>query len=166
MKFKDQVNLNRQVVMRMLISLFLLTFFGLFTAYIAKKRGRDPVAWFMIGMFLGIFAPLLVMILPPINLSKEEALTGTEENEDMRLDSFEFHSFPSFQKEWYYIDQQGNQVGPYSFQHLKAFWEEGALNKRMFVWAEGMEQWQRIAEFSQLEIALDKQEEPLLIEGI
>lgn len=149
----------------MLVSLVLLTFFGLLTAYIAKQRGRDPVAWFMIGMFLGIFGPLLIMILPPVNPAKENVLTGTEESEDQKLGSFEFQTTSPLMKEWYLLDANAKQSGPHAFGHLKSMWDEGLLHSKSFVWTEGMGKWERLKEIPELESALTSPE-PLLIEGI
>ena len=136
----------------MLISLFLLLFFGLFTSFIARQRGRDPVGWFMLGMLLGIFAPLLLMILPP--KVAEESLTNTEENEDEKLAHFEYHSKECFLKNWFIVDKTAQMVGPLSLEKLKYFWEEGMVHSHSYIWTEGMMNWQKVQEIPGLEDVL------------
>lgn len=129
--------------MRMLISLLLLLFFAFLSAYIAKQRGRDPVAWFMIGILLGIFSPLLLMILKPLNPGQE--LEGeTEEHETLRISSSVEESYAN--KEWFYLDLSRKQQGPVYFKALRLLWEEEKITSSTYVWTEGMSQWKRIRE--------------------
>ena len=43
----------------------LLVVFGVITAYIAKQRGHDPVAWFFFGALLFVVAMPLAFFLQP-----------------------------------------------------------------------------------------------------
>ncbi|QLH35715.1 MAG: DUF4339 domain-containing protein [Parachlamydiaceae bacterium] len=131
--------------MRMLISLLLLLFFAFLSAYIAKQRGRDPVAWFMIGILLGVFSPLLLLILKP--LTEQEGERETEENEDLKLaPQKEFLEIGYAQKEWFYLDKSRQQQGPVYFSALKLLWVEEKITPATYVWSEGMDQWKRIQE--------------------
>lgn len=131
--------------MRMLISLFLLLFFAFLSSYIAKQRGRDPVAWFMIGILLGIFAPVLLLFLKPLQPSQG---TDIEENEDVKLapPPQELFMKSYIDKEWFYLDIRHQQQGPVYFNILKSLWMEEKITPKTYVWSEGMNQWKRIGE--------------------
>lgn len=143
--------------MRMLISLALLVFFGAISAYLAKKRGRDPVAWYVMGMLLGIFAPLILLILKPLIPSDAApSPTTPEENENYKLAQVNFSNLirDYSSKEWFYLGIDCTPQGPYAFDALKSHWQEGKIAARTFVWTEGMAKWQRIQELPNLEEAL------------
>lgn len=134
--------------MRMLISLFLLLSFAFLSAYIAKRRGRDPIAWFMIGILLGIFSPILLLILKPLKPG-QELEEETEENEDIKLapqPSQAALERSYSDKEWFYLDQSRQQQGPVYFNALRSLWAEQKITPLTYVWSEGMTQWQRIQE--------------------
>jgi GYF domain 2 len=135
--------------MRMFISITLLLFFSFLSAYIAKRRGRDPVAWFMIGVLLGIFAPILLMILKPLDSKARDV----EKNEDVQLGQMieEDAPSPNLSKDWFYMDSAYLQQGPVNFLALKTLWEDKNINPATYVWAEGMADWKRVAEVSGLQ---------------
>ncbi len=130
--------------MRMLISLLLLLFFAFLSSYIAKQRGRDPIAWFMIGILLGIFAPLLLLFLKPLKPG-QEIEEDKEINEDIKL-SAPSKAASYIDKEWFYLDKSHQQQGPIYFAALKTLWFEEKITSATYVWSEGMTQWKRIGE--------------------
>lgn len=122
--------------------------FGGATSYFATQRGRDPFAWFLIGMLLGILGLLLLFLLPPLEIvSKESESKGTlslPETED-----------PGYRmKAWYYIDQENQQVGPKSFNQLKKAGEAGKIQPDTLLWCEGMSGWKSIKELPEINEAL------------
>lgn len=133
--------------MRMLISLFLLLFFAFLSAYMAKQRGRDPVAWFMIGILLGIFSPILLFFLKPLQPAQILG-ADVEENEDIKLAPVQQKQIekPYVDKEWFYLDKNQQQQGPVYFSALKPLWLEEKITSATFVWSEGMTQWKRVQE--------------------
>jgi hypothetical protein len=145
--------------MRMLISIVLLIFFGSISSYLAKQRGRDPVGWFMIGMLLGILAPLLLLLLPNLTEQEDKPLQDIEENEDQKLARLEPTPPPPEEnynlKEWFFLNDQGVQNGPMGFHMLKQAWKEGVLFGHSYVWSEGMSGWKRIEEMPDFEEQLD-----------
>jgi hypothetical protein len=41
--------------------------FGFFSSYVAKEKGRNYIAWTILGFFFGAFALLIVLCLPDKN---------------------------------------------------------------------------------------------------
>lgn len=120
---------------------------GAATAYFANQRGRDPLAWFMLGMLLGFFGLLLLFVLPP--LAQEEELqeaeygmltpeSASQENHDYML------------KDWFYFDEERKQHGPIRFEEMKRLREEGKVNEETFVWAEGLDDWKQVQDLKGL----------------
>lgn len=133
--------------MRMLISVALLLFFAFISAYIAKQKGRDPVGWFMIGILLGIFSPLLLLILKPLNKDLEEE-TEIDENMKLAPPIEETSPIKYSDKEWFYLDNSNKQQGPLYFSALRNLWAEKKIGESTYVWTEGMQKWIRIRELA------------------
>ncbi|RMH03097.1 MAG: DUF4339 domain-containing protein [Planctomycetota bacterium] len=57
--------------------------FGLVTAFLAASRGRNVLAWFLLGLLGGCFALILVLALPDLN--EERRVREEEEAERRRL---------------------------------------------------------------------------------
>lgn len=57
--------------------------FGAITALLAKDRGRNALAWFLIGLFLTCIALIVLLVLP--NLRDERAKQQSLEVENQRL---------------------------------------------------------------------------------
>lgn len=130
--------------MRMLISIALLLFFAFISAYLAKQRGRDPIGWFMIGILLGIFSPLLLLLLKPLN---KEGLEENEIDENIKLaPPLEETPKQYSNKEWFYLDKANKQQGPIYFNTFKSLWLEEKISPSTYVWSEGMQNWMRIRE--------------------
>lgn len=130
--------------MEILVVIISWLLFGGASSYFAKQRGRDPFAWFLIGMFLGILGLLLLFLLPPIATSgpvveeKVEELAPQEEDMPYRL------------KAWYYLDATRNPIGPTSFNQLK----KANVQADTLIWCEGMPEWKTVAELPQMKEAL------------
>ena len=136
--------------MEILVVVISWLLFGGVSSYFASQRGRDPFVWFLIGMLLGILGLLLLFLLPPVTstenempLEEEAPVTQIEEPRDHRM------------KEWFYLDQERNQVGPCSFSQLRKSWDEGKLTIATLVWSEGMEEWRKVEELPHLKQALE-----------
>lgn len=143
--------------MQMLFGLTLWMLIAFLNAYVAQTRGRDPLAWFMIGVVFNVFSLLALLILPklepksdeqlgePVDLNAEEE-TETEKDEDMMT------TYAS--KQWYYADQEYKQQGPVQYKILKGIFLRGDVNHNTFVWYEGMPKWERIKDVPGLEEAM------------
>lgn len=147
----------------MLLSFILLLLIASFTAYYANRKGRNPILWFIIGVLLGIFAPLILLFFPTIKSESNNGLpTMTVSNPDPSLQ----HLPPSPQLEikrteeedklWYYLDQNHQQMGPVSVIALRELWNRGQLELNSYVWTDGMEQWQKVENLSELKNILSR----------
>lgn len=136
--------------MTLIISIVSMVFFGSITAYVAKKRGRDPLIWCLVGIVfpLGLF---LLLLLP-----KGEYSTVKNHEEIIALTGCSDLNYPC--KEWFYLDVKYQQQGPVMFDYLRKCWKEEKLVPQSFVWSDGMQQWKRISELPDFEDALNSGE--------
>lgn len=128
--------------MEILLTVILWILMGGATSYFANQRGRDPFAWFLIGMLLGLLGLLLLFLLPSIENPEEEKEDEFEVEgltELIPVSPTESYRF----KDWFYLED-GNQLGPLSFQAFRKVWLQGKVSDETFVWSEGMENWRKV----------------------
>lgn len=130
--------------MEILVVIISWLLFGGASSYFAKKRGRDPFAWFLIGMFLGILGLLLLFLLPPL---VEQTPVVEEKVEEIAPEE---EGVPDRLKAWYYLDQDRNQIGPLSYNELK----KANIQADTLLWTEGMPEWKTVAELPRMKEAL------------
>lgn len=149
-----------------ILSFILLLVIASLTSYYASNKGRHPAKWFVIGLLLGIFAPLILLFL--LALKKEQKGNGyptmsvsppdhtlahlpgaTLSPEELKIKEEE-------NKLWFYLNQRHEQVGPVSLVALRELWNRGKLELNQYVWTEGMEQWKKVDELPELKAALSK----------
>lgn len=147
--------------MTMLVTMILWMLMGVATAYLAYQRGRDPYIWFALGIFFGILAMLLLVVLPRVKAEEEiEVDRKNEEIMERREKQVEeqekLENAPDLQpqsietKEWFYLDKAHQQQGPFSFYVLNESWENGDINAHSFAWSEGMPEWKKIQDIPEL----------------
>lgn len=129
--------------MELLVVILSWLVFGGAASYFASQRGRDPFAWFMIGMLLGILGLLLLFLLPPLESDKQETIEP-EEIAPVITEPAERLT------DWFYLDKNRIQVGPVAFNALKRAWEEKEITVETLVWREGMGEWKKVAELPSL----------------
>lgn len=131
-----------------IIPIVLLTLMAAATAYLANQRGRDPYIWFAIGLLLGFFGILILLILPKGDAMKTSPDLKAKEA------PLQIISEP-LSKEWFYVDKSGQQQGPISIVALQNLWKVDAVDPRTFVWGEGMPAWKRIEDLPELTVIMD-----------
>lgn len=105
------------------------------TAYFADKKGRSPWGWFLLTLLLGMIAPVLLYFL-----GEQPASTAAQpEIPVKKKSSFAPHM------DWYYLDQNRQQVGPVTGSHLQELQDQGVIGPNTYLWKEGMESWQKMA---------------------
>jgi hypothetical protein len=117
--------------------LLILFILGAINAYFAKIRGRDPVAWFVIGMLFGVLGILAVFLLPALNKNENGETAGTPKELDPTPSKFSH-------KDWFFLDDNHTQQGPYSWDGLNAAWRENRFNSTSYIWCEGMPEWKKV----------------------
>lgn len=100
------------------LALFWL-FFGCLGAFLAQKRGRNPLLWFGVGLFLGLLGALTVILLPKPRVQPPPIAPPVKT--------------PPPQKMWYYLDNNHTPQGPLTLSQLPS--------QELLVWSEGMENW-------------------------
>lgn len=138
--------------MEILLTVFLWILMGGATSYFASQRGRDPFAWFLIGMLLGFLGLILLFLLPSIENTEE-----TEE--EFELEGISELVPPSASesyrfKDWFYLDSSHQQLGPIPFQAFRKIWIQGKISDQTFVWSEGMENWKKVKDLPGLKEVL------------
>lgn len=120
-------------------------------AYYARERGRNPFAWFAIGLIFGIIGLVSLFLLP--NRKKELLLNNTAQNSytppEPAIETIEPEEAPpppKSNKFWYYLDQVNQQFGPMSYDALQEAWKEGKISLNTYVWNEDLENWTRFEE--------------------
>ena len=108
-------------------------------SHLAKKRGRNPINWFIAGLFFGILAPIVLFLLPPPKkqaaLPQQDPLVPQSPLTILQPDHIG--------KLWYFIDEEKQQLGPMSFDALGKAWQDGKVREKTYVWNEAMENWGR-----------------------
>jgi len=130
-----------------LINLVLVwAFFGFLASHIAKRRGRDPRVWFLLGFILSVFGVVLVYVLPSRLASKRAEFKPQAR----------FERSDAWMKMWYYQDPATReQKGPIEFPELAKTWKEKALNDSSLVWGEGMAEWKPLAQLPDIKKELE-----------
>lgn len=143
-----------------LLSLIFLFFVALFTANYAEKRGRNPIVWFGLSLLIGLFAPLILWLLPTVESEEKKIKENTREVSSRPLElSGEKEKVPHsplVEKLWYYLDQHHQQYGPVSLLALRELWNTGRLELTSYVWTEGMANWEIVDHLPELKEELSK----------
>jgi len=133
--------------------LFLQISFGVICAFIAQKRARNPLVWFLGGLFFSFLALIALFILPPVDSNKENNIEVVENLKEIQeLESIEDNDeeMPSERsnKLWYYLDENNKQSGPMTLQALINEWKDEKLKENTLVWNEEMSDWKPLKETS------------------
>lgn len=132
--------------MEIILTFTLWLIIGAGAAYWAQLKGRDPIAWFVIGMLLGIFSLIILYFLPVLD-SKASPLG--EEEEEVISDLPVFQDNRTLQ-DWYYLDNDNLQQGPLPFHKLQKLVDQKALSDNTLVWSDGMHEWTRVENLPEL----------------
>ncbi|MBM3183849.1 MAG: DUF4339 domain-containing protein [Chlamydiae bacterium] len=116
------------------LTLIIAFFTGLLGLYFARKRGRNPYAWFFIGFFFGVLGVMVIFFAPN---PKKKSASVAETPKEVPLPTIQGPS----DKFWYYLDPTHQQIGPMSFEALKTAWQDGKVSLTTYVWHEELPEW-------------------------
>lgn len=124
---------------------------GAATARLARKRGRDPAAWFVWGVLFGIFTFILLWFLPAFSKKEEKPTLATPVTAIAPVARAAAPvTVAAAVQQWYLVDLKREQQGPLPFESLKDAWQRGELTPQALVWTCGMQQWQKIEQLPYL----------------
>lgn len=124
---------------QILINFLIAILIGSLTAYFADSRGRNPVAWFFIGMFFGILGFLSLFIFPKI--------TDDTSKESVELAE---QIAPRLSDKWFYLDEAHKQFGPVTLSEFVELCKEKKIIPSTYVWTDGMHEWKRLETLNDL----------------
>lgn len=146
-----------------IFTLILLIGFG--TAYYAFRLGKNPSLWFLLGILIGGFAPIILFIShffersqnkdddkPSVAFSEPDASQSVRAIPEVNPAIIEEES-----KLWYYIGEGEVQVGPVSVLGIAELWNTGRLDLDSYVWTKGMTEWSQVGKVPGLASFLSKQ---------
>jgi hypothetical protein len=109
---------------------------GLVSAYLAHRRNKNPILWFCVGFFFGIFG-IFAIFFAPAPKKKELPLAPTQPKPYLHgpMDRF-----------WYYVDQANQKVGPMSYDAVAKAWTQGNISPITLVWHEELTEWKPLQE--------------------
>ena len=125
---------------------------GFVCAYYAKKQQRNPLLWFCIGLLLGIFGLIILLLLPLIQRLQKKSAAKKQPQPAVVTDVAPLSPLssildPLFENTlWYYMDQTSAQKGPMSFTALENDWKDGKLLTTSYIWNEKLTDWKLFSE--------------------
>lgn len=119
------------------VSLVVSIIFGAVSANMAKKQGKNPYTWFVVGALFGIFGLMFLYFSP----KKRQGGSQTPKKDPNTIDITPKVSTEHQNKLWYYLDPDNTQNGPMSFDALSKAWQNGKVTKKTFVWNETLDNW-------------------------
>jgi hypothetical protein len=144
------------------------TTIGCLTAYIAKQRNRNPLAWFFIGLFFSLFGLVLLLLLPSkTNLQeKQEDIKVPDikatHSESAALSGDSMYSGPSMPRisrdttlDWYFIDNASKIIGPLKLSALRKTLIESKMDQKTYIWCEEFLDWTLISDLQNGAFLLD-----------
>lgn len=119
---------------------------GAISAFLAKRQGKNPILWFFLGMFFGIFGLLFLFFSnsSSIQQSKRETKKQKDPNTIDITPKVEPEAKAKF---WYYLDSENAQKGPISYNGLVQAYKEGEISSLSFVWNETLDDWKPFSKF-------------------
>ncbi len=125
---------------------------GAVCAYYGKKQQRNPILWFCMGLLLGVFGLILLLLLPLIKRLQKKSAEKKPPQPPVALDLPPVSPLssildPLFSNTlWYYMDQTSSQKGPMSFTALENEWKDGKLLTSSYIWNEKLADWKLFSE--------------------
>ena len=141
-----------QLILNLLITLVI----GFLTAQYAQTKGRNPMAWFALGFFFSLIAPIVLFFLPSLKPNEPTMAVSTPPAGRPIPPPVMPQIAPEENKLWYYLDQNHEQQGPVSMVALRELWKTGRLELTSYVWSEGMGNWEIVDKLPHLKEILNK----------
>lgn len=115
---------------------------GMLCSHLAKRRGRNPRAWFLLGFLFGLIGLVILWLLPPIRPKLRIPQPSSTPGPTTPL--LEIRDPTHTDKLWYYLDDTHTQQGPMSIHALSQAWKEGKVKTKTYVWNENLTNWESL----------------------
>ncbi len=145
---------------------------GLISAYVAKRKGKNPLVWFAMGTLFSVLGLMILLMLPknkddedkstlaPVHsMSSEGGLHAEEEGFNEPSPSVK-RIKPDPTLQWHYIFESDNIVevrGPMSIDELRKAVVNLKLPITTFIWCDEFPDWTPISEFQNSSYLTDKE---------
>jgi len=116
---------------------------GLISSYLAYRRGKNPLLWFLVGALFGLFGVFALFFSGYIKKKPPTPVAKVIEPKP--------YLFGPANKFWYYLDASGTQVGPVSYNGMTTAWKDGTVPVTAFVWHEDLTDWKTLQDLIRLE---------------
>lgn len=149
---------------QLIISFIILFIISALTAIYAEKKGRSPIAWFLLGILFSFLAPLVLFLLPPLKKDTyptDASLPPSPPKTPEDKNYVEGNKFLEEDRLWYYLDSSHNQFGPISVIGLRELWNRAQIKLNTYVWTAGMDKWETIENVPSLQRSLTHMKELL-----
>ena len=103
----------------------------------ADHKGRDGRIWFLLGFLFGLLALLVLYFLQDLKADEKSEKEAAPEP---------FPVEETDDKEWYYLQNEDEPIGPMSFMELEEAFRTKKISSTTYVWSEGMEEWNTVEE--------------------
>lgn len=114
---------------------------GFISAYLAHRRGKNPIIWFLVGCLFGLFGIFAFLFFTP---KKRQ----TQSSPVVEAQPYLFGPSDKF---WYYLDAANTQVGPMSYDGLSNGWKQGKIPVNSLVWHEELTDWTPLQDLIRIE---------------
>jgi hypothetical protein len=133
---------------------FILLLVGFFSSYVAKKKGKNPYVWFLVGFFFGIIGFLILYLFS----KKKPAINNEEIKQKQKNTSKELLSFlQDSQKFWYFLNENDEHSEPLSVFALRDKLQQKDISLSTYVWNEDMSDWKKIKDIPLLSSFISKE---------
>jgi GYF domain 2 len=115
---------------------------GAMCALMARRAGRRPFFWFMVGFLSGLVGLLALFFVTrryPVQEKKDKAPPPPS---------------PWESNHWYFLDRNRMRQGPFSLRQLTSAARDGEVKHESWVWNERLESWQRVHQLDGLSTEL------------
>lgn len=125
---------------------------GGLAAFVAKRKGKDPLFWFFIGALFGMLGVFVAFFFPASEKKKKLAFAGAQLSpEPVSAPSLS----SALQHEWYYLEKGETQIGPLSFFELQQAWHNKTIDGTTLTWNKSLSDWTSIDQLPEIQAAID-----------
>lgn len=140
--------------MQSLIVLLIQVLSGFIGYYIAIKKNKSPVLWFIIGFFFGLIGILILILLPetPNIQNKPPYRNQYSSKPNQQNETFEetiiLHEDENQEEfdHWFFLNHEKQTLGPFSLKAICKNISKKEQPEKTWLWKKGMKNWQRLEE--------------------